>query len=123
MRLMPWPLGQINLGVGVYKDEQGRTPIMAAVKTAEELLLASETSQSYLGIAGHANLPKLAQALLLGSDHALIGDARVGTTQAPGGTGALRVAADFVPNPIQMRPFGSQTQPGRTTKRSLKRRA
>lgn len=87
---------KINLGVGVYKDEQGRTPIMAAVKTAEELLLASETSKSYLGIAGHASLPKLAQALLLGSDHALIGDARVKTAQAPGGTGALRVAADFI---------------------------
>ena len=40
---------KINLGVGVYKDEQGRTPIMAAVKTAEELLLANETSKSYFG--------------------------------------------------------------------------
>ena len=87
---------KINLGVGVYKDASGATPIMAAVKTAEELLLASETTKSYLGIAGHPSLPKLAQALLLGSDHALLGDARVKTAQAPGGTGALRVAADFI---------------------------
>jgi len=87
---------KINLGVGVYKDEAGTTPIMAAVKTAEELLLASETTKSYLGIAGHPSLPKLAQALLLGADHALLGDARVKTAQAPGGTGALRVAADFI---------------------------
>ncbi len=87
---------KINLGVGVYKDESGTTPIMAAVKTAEELLLASETTKSYLGIAGHPSLPKLAQSLLLGAEHALLGDARVKTAQAPGGTGALRVAADFI---------------------------
>lgn len=87
---------KINLGVGVYKDEAGVTPIMAAVKTAEELLLASESSKSYLGIAGHPGLPKLAQALLLGADHPLVGDARAQTAQAPGGTGALRVAADFI---------------------------
>lgn len=87
---------KINLGVGVYKDEQGQTPIMRAVKEAERRLLASESTKSYLGIAGHPALPALAQRMLLGDDHPLLGSGRAQTAQAPGGTGALRVAADFV---------------------------
>ncbi len=87
---------KINLGVGVYKDAMGRTPIMTAVKAAEGILLNDESTKSYLGITGNAALPALAQGLLLGSDHPLIGSPRVKTAQAPGGTGALRVAADFI---------------------------
>ncbi|QGG79447.1 aminotransferase class I/II-fold pyridoxal phosphate-dependent enzyme [Litorivicinus lipolyticus] len=87
---------KINLGVGVYKDAMGRTPIMTAVKAAEGILLNDETTKSYLGITGNAALPALAQALLLGNDHPLLGNPRVKTAQAPGGTGALRVAADFI---------------------------
>lgn len=87
---------KINLGVGVYKDDAGATPIMRAVKQAEQQLLESESTKSYLGISGLPTLPALAQPLLLGEGHSLIGSGRVVSAQAPGGTGALRVAADFL---------------------------
>ncbi len=88
--------GKINLGVGVYKDDNGRTPIMRAVKKAEQRLLDSESTKSYLAISGLPTLPSLTQPLLLGEDSDLPGSGRVVTAQAPGGTGALRVAADFL---------------------------
>jgi len=87
---------KINLGVGVYTDDNGKTPIMWAVKLAEQRLLDSESTKSYLSIPGHAALPALTQPLLLGEDHPLVGSDRMVTAQAPGGTGALRVAADFI---------------------------
>ena len=87
---------KINLGVGVYMDDNGNTPIMRAVKKAEEKLLSTESTKSYLGIPGIASLPALTQPLLLGDDHPLIGSGRVVTAQCPGGTGALRVAGDFL---------------------------
>ncbi|GJL83007.1 MAG: aspartate aminotransferase [marine bacterium B5-7] len=87
---------KINLGVGVYKDDAGVTPIMRSVKKVEEQLLASESTKSYLGITGHAALPALTQPLILGNDNPLIGRGVVVTAQAPGGTGALRVTGDFL---------------------------
>ncbi len=87
--------GKINLGVGVYKDDQGNTPIMRAVKQAEQRLLDSESTKSYLAISGLPTLASLTRPLLLGDDSPLL-DGRVVTAQAPGGTGALRVAADFL---------------------------
>ncbi len=87
---------KINLGVGVYKDDNGNTPIMRAVKKAEQRLLDTESTKSYLSIPGHAALPGLTQPLLLGEGNSLIGSGRVATAQAPGGTGALRVVADFL---------------------------
>ncbi len=87
---------KINLGVGVYKDDHGNTPIMRAVKAAERRLLDSESTKSYLGISGLATLPALTQPLLVGDDNPLVGSGRMVTAQAPGGTGALRVAADFL---------------------------
>ncbi|MFT5112503.1 MAG: aspartate/tyrosine/aromatic aminotransferase [Parasphingorhabdus sp.] len=87
---------KINLGVGVYMDDNGTTPIMRAVKIAEQRLLNTESTKSYLAIPGHAALPALTQSLLLGDDHSLLGSGRAVTAQCPGGTGALRVAADFL---------------------------
>jgi aromatic-amino-acid transaminase len=86
---------KINLGVGIYKDENGLTPILASVKEAEKRLLAQETTKSYLTIEGLAEYACAVQALLFGKDAEIINANRARTAQAPGGTGALRIGADF----------------------------
>ena len=84
---------KINLTVGVYKDEQGRTPISATVKKAEEILLRTETSKGYMPIEGHPGYLKAVVDLVFGKS---IDTERVAAAQTPGGTGALRVGADTV---------------------------
>ncbi|MCY1345845.1 Aspartate aminotransferase [compost metagenome] len=87
---------KLDLGVGVYKDAAGLTPIPRAVKLAELRLADSETTKSYIG--GHGD-PAFAAGLLelvLGADSALLRDGLAGTTQTPGGTGALRLAGEFI---------------------------
>ncbi|ABM03744.1 aminotransferase [Psychromonas ingrahamii 37] len=86
---------KINLGVGIYKNESGQTPILATVKEAEKRLLATETTKSYLSIEGIAAYGEAVQKLLFGQDSEVILSNRARTAQAPGGTGALRTAADF----------------------------
>lgn len=87
---------KINLGVGVYKDARGNTPVFHSVKQAEERILATEKSKSYLAIEGAPEYGAAVQELLFGADHEIIAGRRAVTTHTPGGTGALRVAADFV---------------------------
>ncbi|MEA9390664.1 amino acid aminotransferase [Acerihabitans sp. TG2] len=87
---------KINLGIGVYKDETGRTPVLTSVKKAEQFLLENETSKNYLGIDGLPAFGHCTQTLLFGADSALISAKRARTAQTPGGTGGLRVAADFL---------------------------
>ena len=82
---------KIDLGVGVYKTEQGDTPILSCVKKAEAFRLENETSKSYIGLAGDLGFCAKMESLLLGEHKALL-ENRVRTAQAPGGTGALRVA-------------------------------
>jgi aspartate/tyrosine/aromatic aminotransferase len=89
---------KINLGVGVYKDADGRTPVLPSVKAAEERLYAKEATKSYLPIDGSPAYGKAAQALLFGANHPIVTRSRAATAQTPGGTGALRVAADFLHN-------------------------
>lgn len=84
---------KINLTVGVYKDEQGRTPILATVKKAEEILLRTETSKGYMPIEGHPGYLKEVVDLVFDKS---IDVARIAAAQTPGGTGALRVGADAV---------------------------
>ena len=86
---------KIDLGVGVYKDEHGNTPVLNAVKKAEAFRLENETSKSYIGLAGNLDYCQKMEQLLLGEHQALLAN-RVRTAQAPGGTGALRVAAEFI---------------------------
>ena len=86
---------KIDLGVGVYKDEQGNTPVLRAVKKAEAFRLENETTKSYIGLAGNLDFCQKMESLLLGDHKALLAN-RVRTAQAPGGTGALRVAAEFI---------------------------
>lgn len=87
---------KINLGVGVYQDATGKTPILKAVTQAETRLLETETSKSYLSIPGVPGVATYTQELLFGAGHAIIQEGRAKTAQTPGGTGALRVAADFL---------------------------
>ncbi|MEP2617149.1 MAG: amino acid aminotransferase [Marinomonas sp.] len=87
---------KINLGVGVYKDEQGNTPILQAVKQAEERLLTQEKTKSYLSIEGAPAYRSAVQQLLFGNDHKIITKQLAQTAHTPGGTGALRVAAEFI---------------------------
>jgi len=86
---------KINLGVGIYKDESGQTPILATVKEAEKRLLTTEKTKSYLTIEGIAAYGVAVQKLLFGADSEIISSNRARTAQVPGGTGALRTGADF----------------------------
>ena len=87
---------KINLGIGIYKDAQGATPIMRAVKEAETRLLAKENSKNYLGIDGIADYNQRTKALLFGADSQIIAQDRARTVQSLGGTGALRIAAECI---------------------------
>ncbi|SEO22904.1 amino acid aminotransferase [Pseudomonas sp. NFACC39-1] len=88
--------GKFDLGVGVYKDAQGLTPILAAVKQAEQRLVDRQSTKTYIGGHGDAAFGQLINELVLGADSTLIKDNRAGATQTPGGTGALRLSADFI---------------------------
>ncbi len=87
---------KINLGVGVYKDEAGQTPVLASVKEAERRILAGETTKSYMPIAGAPGYRQHVRELLFGKAHELATGGRAHTVHTPGGTGALRVAGDFI---------------------------
>ena len=84
---------KIDVGVGVYKDGAGQTPVMRSVKTAEKLLWERQDSKSYLGGAGDVLFPKLIAPILLGP-HA--DDERILGLQTPGGCGALALAMQLV---------------------------
>ncbi|UWQ94785.1 aspartate/tyrosine/aromatic aminotransferase [Rhodobacteraceae bacterium M385] len=84
---------KIDLGLGVYRDDAGQTPVMAAVKTAEARILDSQASKSYVGLAGDDAFSTLLAELVLGKDAPLDRWARV---QTPGGVAALRIAADLI---------------------------
>lgn len=87
---------KINLGVGVFVDDAGNTPVLDCVKAAEEMIVQRERTKSYLPIGGSAAYDARVQQLLLGEEGAAQLEGRVATLQTPGGTGALRVAADFI---------------------------
>ncbi len=87
---------KVNLGVGVYQDDDGITPILGCVKIAEEILLRKETSKSYLPIAGDPSYDAGVQGLIFGEKSEVILSGRAATAHAPGGTGALRVGADLL---------------------------
>jgi len=82
---------KVNLGVGVYKDESGATPVLASVKAAEKALLETETTKSYFPIPGDAAYADEVQKLLFGSVCE-----RAGTAHTPGGTGALRLGGELL---------------------------
>ena len=87
---------KINLGVGVYKDDNGNTPVLNSVKKAEKRLLEAENSKTYLGIPGSADYALAVQQMLFGADSAIVTEGRAQTAQTPGGTGGLRLAAELI---------------------------
>jgi aspartate aminotransferase len=87
---------KVDLGVGVYKDEAGHTAIMQAVSLAEERLLVEEDTKAYVGMAGSKKFCDLLAQVTLGADHQVISDQRISVAQTPGGSGALRVLAEFI---------------------------
>jgi aspartate/tyrosine/aromatic aminotransferase len=87
---------KISLSAGVYKDAQGRTPVLRAVKLAEASILESETSKTYLGIDGSPAYATAVQGLIFGAGHPVVSSGLAVTAHTPGGTGGLRVAADFI---------------------------
>lgn len=82
---------KVNLGVGVYKDEEGHTPILASVTKAEKILIESENTKSYMPIAGEAAYGVEVQKMIFGAL-----STRAATVHTPGGTGALRLAAELL---------------------------
>lgn len=87
---------KLDLGVGVYKDALGLTPIPKAVKLAEQRLIDSEKTKSYIGGHGDPLFGEQLLQLVLGEGSPALRDNRAGCTQTPGGTGALRLAGDFI---------------------------
>jgi len=87
---------KVNLGVGVYYNEDGRIPLLRAVAEAEQARVAAHAPRGYLPIEGIAAYDGAVQKMLFGADSALLADGRVVTIQALGGTGALKVGADFL---------------------------
>ncbi|GGB07865.1 amino acid aminotransferase [Agarivorans gilvus] len=84
---------KIDLGVGVYRNEQGQTPVMQAVTQAQQNLLASQTTQAYIGLAGNAEFNQAMLDLLLSNT---AGYSRAIAMQTPGASGALRLLADLI---------------------------
>jgi aspartate aminotransferase len=86
---------KVDLGVGVYKDEQGKTPVMRAVRAAEQEVLAAQATKTYLSPVGNPGCSAQMAALVLGSDHAGR-KADLSLAQTPGGSGALRLGAELL---------------------------
>ena len=87
---------KVNLTVGVYQDESGHTPVLATVTQAATDLLAAEKTKEYLPIPGPAELGRAVRELLFGAGDVLVDGGRAITAQSPGGTGALRIAGEFL---------------------------
>jgi len=92
---------KVNLGVGVYYDENGKLPLLKCVAAAEQQLVEAAKPRGYLPIDGIAAYDQAVQGLVFGADSAVVRDKRVATVQALGGTGGLKVGADFL---RQLRP-------------------
>lgn len=87
---------RVDLGVGVFRDEAGHTPVLDCVRDAEARLLATQDTKTYVAPAGRAEFNRLVQELVLGASHPVLGQGRVRTIQAPGGCGALRLGAELI---------------------------
>jgi aromatic-amino-acid transaminase len=97
--------GKVNLGVGVYFDENGKLPLLECVAEAERRLMATPSPRGYLPIDGIAAYDSAVQQLVFGADSAVVKEGRVATVQAIGGTGGLKIGADFL---RRVSPSGAQ---------------
>jgi aromatic-amino-acid transaminase len=87
---------KVNLGVGVYFDENGKLPLLKCVAQAEKQMMESPTARGYLPIDGIAAYDKAVQGLVFGADSPAVKDGRIATVQGIGGTGGLKIGADFL---------------------------
>lgn len=87
---------KVDLGVGVFRDLSGNTPILDCVRRAEKRVLSAQSTKSYVGAAGREEFNQAVEELVLGSGHSTRRDRRARTVQAPGGCGALRVGAELI---------------------------
>ncbi len=94
---------KVNLTVGVYQDEAGKVPALRSVTEAELRLTKSGRNRSYLPISGLPAFNEKVQALAFGEGSPLLGSGRIASLQTPGGTGALRVAAEFIAQVLNKR--------------------
>ncbi len=92
---------KVNLGVGVYFDDQGKLPLLQCVRQAEAAMAANPGPRGYLPIDGIADYDAAVKSLVFGADSEVVQASRVATVQALGGTGALKIGADFLK---QLRP-------------------
>ena len=87
---------KVDLGIGVYRDERGNTPVLETVRLAESALLARQTTKTYVGPAGNAGFNQSMEQLVLGATHPALAAGRVRSVQTPGGCGALRLGAELI---------------------------
>ncbi len=87
---------KVNLGVGVYYDDDGKLPLLKCVQEAEKLMMEAPKARGYLPIDGIAAYDKAVQGLVFGADSAAVKAGRIATVQALGGTGGLKLGADFL---------------------------
>ena len=87
---------KVNLGVGVYFDDNGKLPLLQCVQAAEKTLMATPTARGYLPIDGIAAYDSAVKGLVFGADSEPVKAGRVATVQAIGGTGGLKIGADFL---------------------------
>src|ERR1700732_4611883 len=87
---------KVDLGVGVFRDLSGNTPILDCVRRAEQAIVKSQTTKSYVGAAGREEVNGAVEELVLENLHAARRAGRVRTLQARGGCGALRVGAELI---------------------------
>jgi aspartate aminotransferase len=87
---------KVDLGVGVYRNDKGETPVLEAVRKAEGAVLARQTSKTYVAPVGNAGFNQAMEKLVFGEGHPTLAAGRIRTIQAPGGCGALRVGAELI---------------------------
>ena len=87
---------KVNLGVGVYYDDSGKIPLLAAVRSAEKSRLEAAPARGYQPIEGLGAYNQSVQNLVFGKDSPVLAEGRVVSIEALGGTGALKVGADYV---------------------------
>lgn len=87
---------KVDLGIGVYRDDDGATPIPDAVKRAEAAMLGRQRTKAYVGSIGNLQFNRACESLVLGEHHATLAAGRVCTIQSPGGCGALRLGAEII---------------------------
>src|SRR5258707_7052533 len=87
---------KVDLGVGVYRDLSGNTPVLDCVRRAEQAVLAEQTTKSYVAAAGREEFNSAVEEMVLGAAHTARTGGRARTVQTPGGCGALRVGAELI---------------------------